>query len=150
MNARHVRLLAALSLLVTFAAGMVVGGAVTRAHDRHWFMAGPHGPGGPQNLFAPQGELGRRLNLNAQQRDSIQHIVQREQAGAEAFMREMRPRLRAHFDSVTTAIDAVLTPTQRAEFAKFRTEHRLDHHHRGPGMGGGGPGMPPPPPPDTR
>jgi Spy/CpxP family protein refolding chaperone len=154
MNARNVRLLAVLSLLVTFVAGMAVGGAVTRAHDHHWFMrGGMHDPGRPHDPFAPDGELGERLKLTPPQRDSIQRIVQRERAGAEAFMREMRPRLRAHFDSLTTAIDAVLTPAQRAEFAKFRAEHRLDRHHRGgpggpgdPHEPGDGPGMPPPPP----
>lgn len=150
MNGRNVRLLAILSLLVTFVAGMAVGGALTRAHDHRWFMGGDHhGPGGgPHNLFAPDGELGKRLNLTPQQSDSIGRIVQRERAGAEAFMREMRPRLRAHFDSVTTAIDGVLTPAQRSEFARFRTEHRLDHHRHGdgPGMpGDDGPPLPPPP-----
>ena len=162
--ARSLRLLAVLSLLVTFVAGAAVGCALMRAHDRHWFMhgmggpgmGGPEGPGG-HDLFAPDGPLGKRLNLTGQQVDSIHRIVQAERASADAMMREMRPRLRAHFDSTTAAIDAVLTPAQRQEFARFRAEHRMERRHHGPpgdprdpggpgeSRGAGGPGGPPPP-----
>jgi Spy/CpxP family protein refolding chaperone len=131
---RNVRLLAVLSLLVTFLAGAVVGGAVTRAHDHRWFMHGMPGMGhgGPagHDLFAPDGELGQRLHLTPVQHDTIERIVQSERKRAQELMREMRPRVHAHFDSTTAAIEAVLTPQQRQEFARFRSKYRLDMHER--------------------
>ena len=150
---RNLRLLAALSLLMTFVAGAVVGCALMRAHDHHWFMREMHGrpgmaggPPGPHDLFAPDGPLGERLHLTAQQTDSIHRIMKRERQDADLIMRDIRPRLRAHFEAAAAAIDSVLTPAQRAEFARFRAEHRMGPmmHHGRPGRPGDGP--PPPGP----
>ncbi|HET6229366.1 MAG TPA: hypothetical protein VFE05_04750, partial [Longimicrobiaceae bacterium] len=86
---RRAGLLAALSLVVTFLAGAVVGGAVVRAHDHRWFMhgvAGMHGAPPEHDLFAPDGALGRRLKLTPAQHDSIEHIVRGERTRAQAML----------------------------------------------------------------
>ncbi|MDB4947565.1 MAG: hypothetical protein JWM27_214 [Gemmatimonadetes bacterium] len=146
---RSVKLLAALCLVAVFAAGFLVGAAATRAHDRQWgpppFGMGGEAHHGPRpNLFAPDGPLGQRLHLTHAQADSIDRIVKRDQREAEQMMRAFHPRLRAHFDSTTAAIGAVLTPPQRAEFERFLERH---HPRRGRGPAGGPPpGTPPPEP----
>lgn len=151
MTLDRARVLALLSLLVVFVAGGLVGAAAEHARGERRFREGPGRRGGPE-IFAAQGELAKRLHLTPAQSDSIQKIVARDRAKAEAIFREMRPRLRARFDSTTTAIDAVLTPEQRAEFRKIREERRMER--RGRRGGGDRPGPPgpgdPPPPPDER
>ncbi|MBV9773324.1 MAG: hypothetical protein JO040_05210 [Gemmatimonadetes bacterium] len=150
---RRARLFALLSLVVVFIAGTLVGAAAEHARGRPGGGPGRGGPGRPE-IFAAQGELAKRLHLTPSQSDSIQKIVTRSRAEADAMFREMRPRLRARFDSTTTAIDAVLTPQQRAEFKRIRDEHRAERRGRGGGSGWpggpggpeGGPGGPPPPP----
>jgi Spy/CpxP family protein refolding chaperone len=131
---RRTGLTAALILAAVFVAGAVAGSAATRAHD-HWAvlhagMRMVHGPPGGDDLFAPAGALGRRLKLTPAQHDSIGRIVASERGRARAFMRQMRPRLEAHLDTTTRAIEAVLTPAQRTEFARLRAEYALDMHHR--------------------
>ena len=144
--ARRLKLLALALLLATFVAGTLVGAAL----DRHHFggggdRGGPSRGPSPESMFAPDGPLGKRLELTPAQRDTIARIVRRDRARADSLFREMRPRLRARFDSTTAAVEAVLTPGQRREFREFREERRREHRRRGGGRGDGpGPGAPPP------
>lgn len=139
---RRARLLAALTLLVTFAAGGVVGAAVENARDR---MHGPpRGAGREAHFLAAERQLAERLELSPAQRDSIRSIVRHDRALADSIFREMRPRVRARFDSTLSAIEGVLTPAQREEFRKIRDEHHP--RHRGHHPGGPGQGHPIPPP----
>ncbi len=158
-RARRMRLLAVLSLLVVFVAGALVGAAVERGrHD---------GPGrdrpprvarrGPPPMFAEGSPLAERLKLTPAQRDSIERITERDRVRADSVFRETRRGMRARFDSTITAVEAVLTPEQRAEWQKIRQEmrerDRQDRRERRRGRGGpGGPGIPPPdgPPPDAQ
>jgi Spy/CpxP family protein refolding chaperone len=132
---RRMRLLAIATLLATFLAGAVVGTAVERARgddaprERAGMERGPRRGPGPQ-IFAAGGEMGDRLGLTAQQRDSIQRILERDRAKADTLFREMRPRLRARFDSTRSAIEAVLTPEQREEFRRIRREQRAERRRR--------------------
>lgn len=134
---RRMRLLAIASLLLTFLAGALVGTAVERARGgRAW--APPPGaeagrPRGGPDIFEAGGPLDDRLRLTPQQRDTIQRIVERDRHKADSLFRQMRPRLRARFDSTRTAIDAVLTPAQREEFRRFREERRAERRRRGGG-----------------
>jgi Spy/CpxP family protein refolding chaperone len=133
---RRMRLLAIASLLLTFLAGGLVGTAVERARGaRAWSPPPPgaepgRGRGGP-DIFEAGGPLDDRLRLTPRQRDTIQRIVQRDRQKADSLFREMRPRLRARFDSTRTAVEAVLTPQQREEFRRFREEHRERRRRRG-------------------
>lgn len=141
---RRMRVLAIASLLLTFFAGALVGTAVERARGaRSWSPPPPgaepgRGRGGP-DIFEAGGPLDDRLRLTPQQRDTIQRIVERDRRKADSLFREMRPRLRARFDSTRTAVEAVLTPQQREEFRRFREEHRERRRRRGgeraPGAG---------------
>lgn len=145
---RRTRLLALASLLVVFVAGVLVGAAAEHARRERGFRGEPPRRPGPPEIFAAQGELGRRLHLTAEQSDSIQRIILRDRAKADAIFREMRPRLRARFDSTSAAIDAVLTPEQRAEFRRLREEHRAQRRGRRGGRGGPEWPVPPPEPPE--
>lgn len=133
-RARRMRLLAIATLLVTFLAGALVGTALERARGGD---APPEPTGaepgrrrGGPDIFEANGPLGDRLRLTAAQRDTIARIVERDRRKADSLFREMRPRLRARFDSTTTAIEAVLTPEQRDEFRRWREERRAERRRR--------------------
>ena len=155
-SARRMRILAVLSLLVVFVAGGLVGAALERGRDhrggsRDGPPRGEGRRGGPPPLFAEGSPLAERLNLTDAQRDSIERLTERDRVRADSTFREIRRGMRARFDSTMTAVEAVLTPEQRAEWQKVRQEWQQQERERrgrrgrgGPG-GPGGPGMPPPP-----
>ena len=145
---RRLRWLALASLLVTFLAGALVGAAVDRARGGHRWAPPPagaegRGPGRGPDIFEAGGPLDDRLNLTPQQQDTINRILERDRRKADSLFREMRPRLRARFDSTRAAVEAVLTPEQREEFRRFREERRAERRRRGGGEGRG-PGAPEP------
>lgn len=124
------RLLALVVLIVVFFAGALAGAAYVRvAHnmDRH---PRSHESRGHRHrharLFSADGPLGQRLNLTAEQRARIEAILHEDSASTDSLLRTMRPVLKAHFDSTATAIRAVLTPEQRAEFEHYRKERRRE------------------------
>ncbi|HEU0302453.1 MAG TPA: hypothetical protein VFR37_23540 [Longimicrobium sp.] len=148
---RRMRLLAVLSLLVVFTAGALVGAAVERGrHPSPPRAALPRG-GGPPPMFAEGSPLARRLGLTPAQRDSIEKLTARERALGDSVFHATRRQMRLHVDSTITAVEAVLTPEQRAEWRRIHEEWRHErpeehirrHHGGGPG-GPGGPGRPPP------
>lgn len=146
-NARRMRILAVLTLLVVFVAGGLVGAAVERGRDhRRGPDRPPRGEGrrGPPPLFAEGSPVAERLKLTAAQRDSIERITERDRVRADSVFRETRRGMRARFDSTLMAVDSVLTPTQRAEWQKIRQEWqgREGRGRRGGGGGRGGPGGP--------
>ena len=154
---RRMHLLAVLTLLVVFAAGALVGAALERgSHHRPPHGAIPRG-GGPPPMFAEGSPIVQRLKLTPAQRDSIEHLTARDRARADSVFHHTRERMRAHFDSTIQAVDAVLTPEQRAEWQRIREQWHEGagpgtpmRHHGGPGEsrprspGGHGPGGPPP------
>lgn len=137
----RMRLLAVATLLVTFLAGTLVGAAVESARGGDPDDAprpGMHdGRRGRPDIFEAGGPLDERLGLTPQQRDTIRRIVERDRAKADSLFREMRPRLRARYDSTSAAIEAVLTPEQREEFRRFREERRAERRRRGEERGRG-------------
>ena len=152
---RRMRLLAVLTLLVVFAAGALVGAAVERGTGHH---RPPHGAlprsGGPPPMFAEGSPIVQRLKLTPVQRDSIERLTARDRARADSVFHHTRQLMRAHFDSTIRAVDAVLTPEQRAEWLRIRQEWHEGagqdapmRHHGDPGghgPGGRGPGRPAP------
>ena len=144
----RLRTLAIAILLITFAAGALTGAAFERVRGPEAGEMGPRGPrGGPRpDMFAPESPLGRRLQLAPTQADSIQKIIERDRARADTLFRQIRPRLRARFDSTMAAVEAVLTPERRAEFARFREERRAQRRRgpRGDREPGPAPFAPPP------
>jgi Spy/CpxP family protein refolding chaperone len=116
-------LLAGLTLLAVFVAGAAAGAAFERTRaPAVQPIAAPVAEGRPP-IFA-RGPWMAQLDLSPAQRDSIQGIVERDRARADTLYREFRPRLSARFDSTTAAIEAVLTPEQRAEWQRIRAERR--------------------------
>lgn len=157
-NARRMRILAVLTLLVVFAAGSLVGAAVERGRD-HGRRGDrpPRGEGrrGPPPMFAEGSPLADRLKLTPAQRDSIERITERDRVRADSVFGATRRAMRARFDSTMMAVDSVLTPAQRAEWQKVRQEWQVREGRGrggrgGPGRRGGpdGPGGPRMPPPD--
>lgn len=158
---RRMRLLAVLSLLVVFVAGALVGAAVERGRDGGPPRAAPRRVGGPPPMFAEGSPVAERLGLTEAQRDSIEKLTERDRARADSVFRETRRGMRARFDSTMRAVEAVLTPEQRAEWQRIRQEWEERERREGPrrrrggpdGPRGGpdGPGMPPPggPPPES-
>lgn len=155
-RARRMQWMAVLMLLVVFVAGGLVGAAVERGRDHGRRGEGPprgDRRGGPPPMFAEGSPIAQRLNLTDAQRDSIEHITERDRARADSIFRETRRGMRTRFDSTMTAVDTVLTPTQRAEWQKIRQEWQAREGRGGRGRGGsgrrGGPdgGIPPGGPP---
>jgi Spy/CpxP family protein refolding chaperone len=108
-------------------------------------------------MFAEGSPIVQRLKLTPAQRDSIERLTARDRARADSVFHHTRERMRAHFDSTIQAVDAVLTPEQRAEWQRIRGQwHEAEgpgapmRHHGGPGEsrprtpGGHGPGGPRP------
>jgi Spy/CpxP family protein refolding chaperone len=141
----RMRLLAVLTLLAVFAAGALVGAAVERG-SRHGHPRGgmPRG-GGPPPMFAEGSPIVERLKLTPVQRDSIERLTARDRARADSVFHHTRRQMRTHFDSTIQAVDAVLTPEQRAEWKRIRDQwHRGGSHddlmrRHGPGAPHGGP-----------
>jgi Spy/CpxP family protein refolding chaperone len=135
------RWLALLVLVVTFAAGALVGAAFDRAvvggRDDGFRAGGPPPP--PRGrMFGPGGPAAARLGLSAEQRQRIDSIIAEEERKADEVLEEFRPRLQARYDSTTAAILQVLNPEQREEFERSRDERRIRIERRLGGPPGGG------------
>lgn len=74
--------------------------------------------------------LDRELHLTAQQKTQVQQILDRHRAKIESLMGNVRPQIRAEIDATNAEIDKILTPEQRAEFAKMKM--RMPHRRGGP------------------
>jgi len=64
--------------------------------------------------------LNRELHFSSEQRAQVQQIVDRHRVRIDALMSGVRPQIRQEFDATNAEIDKVLTPDQRAAFAKMR------------------------------
>lgn len=114
---------ALLVLLVAFAAGALAGFATERVLDHGWPWRAPHHDRhGPARMFAPDGPLGKRLDLTPDQRAKIEAILDQDGAKAKVIFDTMRPQLKALFDSTTQEVRGVLTPDQRKEFDRYVAE----------------------------
>lgn len=114
-------------VLVAFIAGLFVGIAGDRLYFHRMF------PG--RRDFASRrivDRLDHELHLSSQQKTAVQQIIDRHRVRIDTVI---RPQMRQELDATNAEIDKVLTPDQRAAFAKMRM-HMAGRH----GMGG-----PPPP-----
>ena len=124
---RTVRLLTAILLVATFAAGSVAGAGLCR-----WVSPKPPPP--PMFPPIPLEELG----LSAEQQRNAHDIVERHRPELEAILRETYPKVRAVNQQTQRELREVLTSEQRARLDEF--EARRPPPRPGP------PGQPPPPP----
>jgi Spy/CpxP family protein refolding chaperone len=122
------RLLALLVLAAVFTAGALGGAALSRVASASDEMAPPeprrlhrHGPAA---VFAPDGPLGERLELTAEQRRQVEEILTEHGRDAEEVLQEMRPRLQAIYERTTESIRGVLDPAQQGELDAYLEERR--------------------------
>jgi Spy/CpxP family protein refolding chaperone len=140
-SVRKVRLLTALLLVATFAAGTVTGAGVCRwvAPPRREAPPPPP-PGGPLPL--------EELGLSAEQRDKAFAILERHRPELEAVLRETFPKVRAINALIESEIRQLLTAEQAKKLDEIQAR-RPPPPPGGPHPGGPPPGGPPPggPPP---
>lgn len=117
-------LLALLALLLTFAAGVVVGGVGSRMLQ---FRRG--GPMVPEHAGRMMlNRLDRRLDLTDEQREKVGEILRRRHARINSLWTTVRPRVEEELAATNAEIAKVLTPEQRREFE----EMKLRMHGRAP------------------
>jgi Spy/CpxP family protein refolding chaperone len=123
---RRARLLAGGVLVATFVAGALVGVASQRLLNADEPEAAEvrRSRIRPGQMFGPDGVLTRRLELTDAQRREIEALLESDRRKTDSMFREIRPRLRARYDSTTAGIRAVLDPEQQEEFDRYRRERR--------------------------
>ena len=109
MSATRTTIVAALALVLTFAAGVLAGAVGHRA----FFMR--HGPEPAMRMMIHH--LDRRLDLTDAQQKQVEKILARRH---QTLMKEL--------DGANAEIEQILTPEQRVRFAKMRM--RLHGHRR--------------------
>lgn len=89
-------------------------------------MGGPH-MGGHDGEFGMRrnmvDHLSRELDLSASQRTKLDSVMERQAAAFKKIREETQPRIKALVDSSHAQIDQLLTPEQRAKYAKMREYH---------------------------
>lgn len=128
-------LIVVLTFLAGFAVGMFTDHLLILWHRRH--------PVPPFATSAMAQRLDRHLDLSDEQRAKIEEILDRRHERMNSIWASVRPRVRAEVEQTNAEIESVLTPEQRAKFAKMRM--RL-HGPGRPGRGGGPPAHHGPPP----
>ena len=112
MPASNPRLLAAITLVVTFVVGAGVGVAIDHMvilhmmpkHTAEWITR----------------RLDRRLHFNDQQRAQVVSIIDVHQKRIGTIWNGVHPAIRQEVDAASAEIDRVLTPEQRVTFQKIR------------------------------
>ncbi|MCA9596003.1 MAG: periplasmic heavy metal sensor [Myxococcales bacterium] len=142
---RNIRLMSALLLVGTFAAGTVTGAGIQRYFGRP--PPPPHHPRGGPPMFGPLPL--EQLDLSSEQQTKIRAIVEKHRPELEKILKESFPKVRAVNDEVEKELRTVLTAEQQKKLDELK-RHRPPPPPGGPPPGGFGPpgGPPPPPPPD--
>ncbi|HEX8170137.1 MAG TPA: hypothetical protein VF824_06325 [Thermoanaerobaculia bacterium] len=121
-SATKTALIAGFVLLLTFAAGVIVGGAVEH-HLRAIRRGGPLGAFPPHAVAA---HLNRRLDLSDAQYKQVEQIIRAHHEQMVTIFGAVRPQIDAEIAQANREISAVLTPEQRAKFEKLKM--RLGPH----------------------
>ena len=129
---RTVRLVSALVLLATFAAGTVTGGGLV-----HWFASDSDSS---RHVMPPMLPLGE-LNLSEAQDKKVRDILERYRPKLEALLDEAFPKARAVNEQIEREVRGVLTDEQRRILDRVRTLRRSPYHG---GPLHDGPPLPPP------
>jgi Spy/CpxP family protein refolding chaperone len=135
---RTVRLLTAILLVATFAAGTITGAGIARSVG----LMHPPPPPPPMGAPFPAEELG----LSSDQRDKTRQIMERHRPELEAVLRESFPKVRAIHEQIEREIREVLTPDQRTKLDQLKARRPPPSGPPGFGPPPGGPlhGGPPP------
>lgn len=113
---RTVRLMTALLLVGTFAAGTLTGAGLVR-------FVGPPGPP-PMGPPGPPGPLGPfpadELGLSPEQRRQAHAIIERHRPELDAVLRSTFPRVREINDRIERELIEILTPEQRQRLEQIK------------------------------
>ena len=145
---RTVRLITAILLVGTFAAGTLTGAGVVR-----WASPPPHPrPMGPPPFEGPIPM--QELGLSPDQARKAEEIADRYRPELESILRDTFPRVRAVNEKIEAEIRQILTPEQQQRLDRIKASRPPPGPPPGPGRGPWGPppgpppfGMPPSPPP---
>jgi len=111
---RTIRLVSALLLLATFAAGSVMGGALV-----HW--GGKHEP---LSRPMPGPMPWENLDLSEAQRKQSYEILERHRPKLDSIFNDTAPKVRAITDQIDGEIRAILNADQRNRFDRILAERR--------------------------
>ena len=118
---------AAALLAAAFLAGATVGWAVRSSRSQH----GPHQRG--RGTEAMVTYLTRRLDLTAEQHDSVRAVFQRHRAAMDALWTDVHPHLDSLREAMRGQIAAQLDSTRRERYLQLLARH--EHRHRVGGRG---------------
>ena len=125
MSATKTTIVAILVLVVTFAAGLMVGVFVT--HVVH--VRGEHMPSVfPTKMMVNR--LDRRLDLTDQQRVQVEEIIRRHHLAISTMWKGLHPRVHSEIEQANAEITRILTPEQRKKFERIKLH--LGGRHGGP------------------
>lgn len=118
---RRSNLALALSLLVVFASGVVVG----VVGDRYLRGTGrtvkaTRSPEEYRRAYVE--EMNRRLKLTPEQLEGLNRILDETREQFRQLREKQRPEIKALQDAQTARINALLTPEQQEEYARMRKE----------------------------
>lgn len=107
--------------VVLFGAGVISGNVATRLYQRYTqppFPARP--PGGPPPPWVGQRmdflrHMEDALGLSPEQRERIDQLIKESQQRTRELWEDFSPRLKAEMERLKAAVDAELTPEQRAK-----------------------------------
>ena len=114
------KVIAAIVVVVAFAAGIVIG----VCGDRFWrvhFGPRDHRPRMVTALILRR--LDHELDLTPQQHQAVQQILTAREQRITALMATVRPQIRQQIDATNAEIEKVLTPEQRMKFQQMRLHH---------------------------
>ncbi len=113
---------AAFYLALTFAAGGAVGIFGYRLYTTHGVSADsrPSRSGEYRKLYVQ--EMETRLKLTPDQKHHLSQVLDQTQSQFRELNEKHRPEYRAIHDAQVEQMSSVLTPEQRAEYAKLRAE----------------------------
>jgi hypothetical protein len=123
------RVVAAITLIITFAAGVGVGIGVER-------LLRPQQRVKTIVASADMSGILDKLGLTASQRAAADSIVSRGAPRAEDMMRDLAARLRGVSDSLDAELRAILTDAQRARLDSLRTDQTVLLRRKRVGPGG--------------
>jgi len=110
---KTIRLMTALLLLATFAAGTVTGGGLV-----HWFVKSEH-----SGLRHGMGPLPwERLELTQAQSEKAHDILERYRPRLDAVFDETAPKVKGITDQIDREFREMLTPEQRTRFDRVLAE----------------------------
>lgn len=112
----------ALSLILVFASGTVVGALGYRSYSLNTVSA-KNPPKSPEDYRREYiGEMQRRLGLQTQQVQKLETILDETRVKFRELRERSKPEMKAIQDAQTAEINAMLTPAQQVEYEKFRKE----------------------------